>query len=61
MRSESGKVELALTRRFVQMYPEEAAALYETLPAKQVGHLLEGLSSTDAAVLFGRLKPDTQA
>jgi magnesium transporter len=61
MSSDPGIVERALTRRFVQQYTREAAALYESLPAKQVGRVMEGLSSTDAAALFNRLKPDTQA
>jgi len=61
MSSDPGIVERALTRRFIQQYTGEAAALYEKLPAKQVGRVMEGLSSTDAAALFNRLKPDTQA
>jgi magnesium transporter len=61
MSNETNTIEHDVTQRFVRLYPEEAAALYETMPPDQVGGLLEQLPSHDAALLFGRFKPDTRA
>jgi magnesium transporter len=51
----------ALTRRFSDLYPDELAALLETLPAREIATYLDQSPPADAAVVFDRLRPDAAA
>lgn len=47
-----------LTRRFAALYPDELAALVETLPVEDMVALLRDSSDAEAIALFRRLRPD---